>query len=112
MAVVDADSGKQLASPAIGDSPDAAAASVSRQLAFSSNGGGTLTVIDTAHAFKVLETLVTAPGGRTMAYDEATDRIFVAAATLGPPPPATAETPHPRASIVPGSYEVLVIGRP
>jgi sugar lactone lactonase YvrE len=113
MAVVNADSGQQLASPAIGDSPDAAAVSPSRQLAFSSNGGGgTLTVIDAAHAFKVLETLPTAPGGRTMAYDEAADRIFVAAATLGPPPPATAQTPHPRASIVPDSYEVIVIGRP
>jgi DNA-binding beta-propeller fold protein YncE len=112
MAVVDSESGKQLASPAIGDSPDAAGVSPSRQLAFSSNGGGTLTVIDTAHAFKVLETLPTAAGGRTMAYDEAADRIFVAAATLGPPPPSTPQNPHPRASIVPDSYEVIVVGRP
>ncbi len=112
MAVVNADSGQQLASPDIGDSPDAAGASPSRQLAYSSNGGGTLTVIDTAHAYKVLLTLPTAKGGRTMAYEEASDRIFVPSATLGPPPAAKSQTPHPRASIMPGTFEVVVIGRP
>ncbi len=46
MAVVDANSGKTLANPAIGDGPDAARYDSARKLAFSSNGGGTLTIID------------------------------------------------------------------
>ena len=46
MAVVDANSGKTLANPAIGDGPDAARYDATRKLAFSSNGGGTLTIID------------------------------------------------------------------
>ena len=46
MAVVDANSGKTLANPAIGDGPDAARYDAKRKLAFSSNGGGTLTIID------------------------------------------------------------------
>jgi DNA-binding beta-propeller fold protein YncE len=111
MAVVEADTGQQLASPEIGDSPDAAAFSPGKQLAFSSNGAGTLTVIDAAHGYKVLETLPTAPGARTMAYDDATDRIYLSTATLGPRPESTAQVPHPRPSIVPGTFEVLVVGR-
>jgi YVTN family beta-propeller protein len=112
MAVVDAAGGKQLASPAIGSSPDAAAFSPSRQLAFSSNGEGTLTVIDAAHGYKVLETLPTARGARTMAYDEVSDRIYVVTASFGPAPEPTVQMPHPRPSVVPGTYEVIVIGRP
>jgi DNA-binding beta-propeller fold protein YncE len=46
MAVVNADTGKVVATPAIGDGPDAAGFDPGTQLAFSSNGGsGTLTVI-------------------------------------------------------------------
>ena len=50
MAVVDANSGKTLANPAIGDGPDAARYDAKRKLAFSSNGGGTLTIIDASKA--------------------------------------------------------------
>ena len=52
MAVVDADSGKQIATPEIGDGPDAAAFSAKHQLAFSSNGAGSLTVVDVANGYK------------------------------------------------------------
>jgi YVTN family beta-propeller protein len=59
MAVVDTATGKQIASPAIGTGPDAAGFSPQYQLAFSSNGEGTLSVVDTAHGFKTIETLPT-----------------------------------------------------
>src|SRR5271170_46089 len=84
MAVIDADSGKQLASPEIGGGPDAAAFSATHQLAFSSNGDGTLTIIDAGNYYKVLENLPTARGARTMAYDRLTDRAFLVTAQLGP----------------------------
>src|SRR5712671_2425046 len=45
MAVVDADSGKVIATPAIGEGVDANGFDPSAQLAFSSNGDGTLTVV-------------------------------------------------------------------
>ena len=111
MAVVDAESGKQLASPAIGDAPDAAGYSVKRQLAFSSNGEGTLSVIDAAHGYRPLETVQTERGARTMSYDEGTDRVYVVTAEFGPRPAATAENPRPRPAIVPDSFTVLVVGR-
>jgi len=111
MAVIDADSGKQLASPEIGGGPDAAAFSATHQLAFSSNGDGTLTIIDAGNYYKVLENLPTARGARTMAYDRLTDRAFLVTAQLGPAPAPTEQNPHPRPAIVPDTFEVLVVGR-
>lgn len=112
MAVVDTESGKQLASPSIGDGPDAAGYNAKAQLAFSSNGGdGTFSVVDAAHGFQTIETLPTQKGARTMAYDPETDRAYMATAQFGPRPEATASNPRPRPSIIPDSFTVIVIGR-
>ncbi len=112
MAVVDADSGKTLANPSIGDGPDAARYDSKRKLAFSSNGGGTLTIIDASKdSYPVLQTVATERGARTMTLDEATGRIYLATAKFGERPPPTAENPRPRPAIVPGSFSILVVGR-
>src|ERR1700723_256601 len=111
MAVVDADSGKPIASPEIGQGPDAANFSAKHQLAFSSNGAGTLTVVDAANGYKVLEDLPTARGARTMSYDDVKDRVYLVTAKLGPAPEATAQMPHPRPTVLPDSFEVIVVGR-
>jgi YVTN family beta-propeller protein len=112
MAVVDADSGKTLANPAIGDGPDAARYDAMRKLAFSSNGGGTLTIIDAGKkSYPILQNLTTQQGARTMTLDSATGRIYLATALFGERPAPTAASPHPRPAIVPGSFTVLVVGR-
>jgi YVTN family beta-propeller protein len=113
MAVTDANTGKSLATPAIGDGPDAAAWDAAHKLAFSSNGAsGTLTVIGAASpGYPVLEDLPTQRGARTMAYDSATDRIYLVTAEFGPRPDPTPDNPHPRPAILPGSFTVLVAGR-
>jgi len=111
MAVVDAATGKQIASAAIGTGPDAAGFSAQYQLAFSSNGEGTLSVVDTAHGFKTIETLPTMKGARTMAYDPSTDRVYLTFAQYGPTPAATPEVPRPRPTLLPDSFTVLVVGR-
>jgi hypothetical protein len=46
-----------------------------------------------------------------MALDLASHQIFLVTAKFGLPPPSTAEQPHPRPSILPDSFEVLVVGR-
>lgn len=111
MNVLDARTGRVIATPSIGDGPDAARYDVRRRLAFSSNGGsGTLTVIDAGKSsYPVAQTLVTEPGARTMALDETTGRIYLATAKFGPRPAPTAAMPHPRPSIVPGSFVILVV---
>ena len=111
MVVVDASNGKVLALPAIGDGPDAAGWDAKNQLAFSSNGDGTLTVIDAANGYKPIETLPTAKGARTMAYDAGTDRIYLSSAEYGPAPAATAAAPRPRPAVLPDSFAIIVVGR-
>ena len=112
MAVVDANSGKMLANPAIGDGPDAARYDATRKLAFSSNGGGTLTIIDGSKpTYPVLQILNTQRGARTMTLDWVTGHIFLATASFGARPAPTADNPHPRPAIVPGSFTILVVGQ-
>jgi YVTN family beta-propeller protein len=111
MAVVDANTGKVIATPAIGDGPDAAAYDPKSKLAFSSNGEGTVTMIDTSNSsYKVLQNLATQQGARTMALDSATGKIYVVTAQFGPRPAATASTPRPRPAVVPDSFTVIVAG--
>ncbi len=112
MPVVDADSGKVLKLAAIGQGPDAAGFDAKDHLAFSSNGEGTVSVVDTSSPdYKTIQTIPTQKGGRTMAYDSGMDRVYVVAAQNGPAPAATTENPRPRPSIVPGSFSVIVLGR-
>ena len=111
MAVTDSVSGKQVARVVIGSGPDAAAFDSQLGLVFSSNGmDGTLTVIheESADEYRVLATVTTQVSARTMALDPATHRIYLAAAKLGATPPATTEQPHPRPSIAPDSFSILV----
>ncbi len=112
MAVVDANTGKSLSTPAIGDGPDATRWDAAHNLAFASCGEGVLSVVDTSQSsYPTVETLPTERGARTMAYDAASDRIYLVTAEFGPRPAPTAENPRPRPAIVPGSFTVIVVGR-
>ena len=112
MAVTNGDSGAQVAQVPIGRGPDAAAYDDKRGLVFSSNGEGTLTVVreESADHYRVLETVKTQAGARTMALDPASGRIYLATAEFGPAPAATPEQPHPRPTPLPDSFTVLVVG--
>ena len=113
MAVIDYESGKVLGLAAIGDSPDAAGFDPKHEWAFSSNGGdGTLTVIDAGKAgFPVLQTVKTEKGARTMAFDASTGRVYLVTAQFGDAPAPTAAMPHPRRSVVPDSFQILVVDK-
>lgn len=113
MAVTDSTDGKQVASVPIGEGPDAARFDPQRQLAFSSNGrSGTLTVAreETPDHYRVLADVPTQDSARTMALDDASGRIFLSAAELGPRPAPTRDHPHPRPTVKPGSFTILVVG--
>ena len=113
MAVVDADTGKVLATPAIGDGVDATTFDAETGLAFASCGEGVLTVVreESPDKFSVAENVPTQAGARTLALDSRTHNIFVVTAQFGPPPAATPDNPHPRRSIAPDSFVVLVVGK-
>ncbi len=113
LVVLDAAKGTVVASLAIGAGVDGVAFDPARQLVFSSNGDGTLTVIheDGPDKYTVVENVTTKKGGRTLALDEASGEVYIPTAQLGPPPAPSAEHPHPRPSIVPGTFEVMVVGK-
>jgi DNA-binding beta-propeller fold protein YncE len=113
MAVVDADSGKVLATPAIGDGVDATAFDDETGLAFASCGEGVLSVIreESPEKFMLAETVPTQTGARTLALDSKTHNVLVVTAKFGPPPAATPDNPHPRRSIVPDTFVVLVVAK-
>jgi hypothetical protein len=113
MAVVDADTGKVLATPAIGEGVDATRYDPVTGLAFASCGEGVLTVIkeESPKKFAVVENVPTQAGARTMALDTKTHNVYTVTAKFGPPPAPTAENPHPWRSIVPDTFVVLVLSQ-
>jgi DNA-binding beta-propeller fold protein YncE len=111
MVFSDIKSGKVTAGAPIGKGVDGVAFDPSSQLAYASNGAdGTITVVSAKDA-KVIETLPTARGARTIAIDEKTHHLFLPTAKFGATPAATPEHPRPRPAIVPDTFEVLEVGR-
>ncbi len=113
MAVVDADSGKVVATLPIGEGVDGSAFDPATGLAFASCGEGVLTVIreDSPGKFSVAENVPTQKGARTIALDSKTHQVFLVTAKFGPPPAPTADQPRPRPPILPDTFVVLVVGK-
>ncbi|MGH9679427.1 MAG: YncE family protein, partial [Candidatus Acidiferrales bacterium] len=114
MAVVDADTGKVVATHPIGTHVDAAEFDPATGLVyFSTADDGALWIYheDTPNTYSLVQTAKTQAGARTMALDHKTKRVYLAVADLGPIPAATPQTPRPRAPIIPGTFCVLVMGR-
>jgi DNA-binding beta-propeller fold protein YncE len=111
MAVMDANTGRVLGTAPIGEGADGAGFDPAARLAFASCGEGVLTAVTRAGSGtpEVAQTLATQRGARTMTLDERTHRIYLVTASFGPPPPATAEHPHPRPTILPGTFRLLVV---
>jgi len=113
MAIVDADSGKEVSTVPICDGVDATAYDAETKLAFASCHDGNLTVIreESPDKFTVAETVPTQEGARTMALDAKSHQVYTVTAKFGKAPAATADNPHPRPSIEPDSFVVLVLDK-
>lgn len=113
MLVIDSEKGNIVAQLPIGKRVDGVAFDAKLKMAFSSNGEGSITVVEevSANEFKVVETIKTEPGARTIALDPKTHHVFVSTAQYGETPAATAENPNPRPKVVPGTFMVLEYGR-
>lgn len=111
MVVLDAASGKVIASLPIGERVDGIVYDPSSRRAFSSNGDGTMTVVQEAprDSFKVLENIATRKGARTIAVNGKTHHLYLPTAEFDPPPAPTKENPKPRPVVKPGSFVVLDI---
>jgi DNA-binding beta-propeller fold protein YncE len=114
MAVVDAESGRVVATVPTGAGTDAAAFDPQTKLAFASNGGsGTLSVIQqkTADEYLTVADVKTQRGARTMALDTKTHKVYLSDADFGPAPAPTPQNAHPRPQILPGSFKLLVVSQ-
>ena len=112
MGVLDSNTGKLLATAAIGKGPDGAGWDAAHKLAFASCGEGVLSVIDaSATGYPTLQSLPTQRGARTMTFDAASGRLYLPTAEFGPAAAPTADNPRPRPAILPGSFTILVVGR-
>jgi DNA-binding beta-propeller fold protein YncE len=114
MAVIDADSGKLVATPEIGEGVDANAFDAELGYAYASNGeSGTLTVVheESPDKYSVVENVPTQAHARTMALDPKTHQVFLVTADFGPAPAATPDNAHPRPAMVKDSFVVLIFGK-
>jgi DNA-binding beta-propeller fold protein YncE len=113
MAILDSNNGRVISSVPIGPGPDDSAYDPETGLIYTSNGDGTVSVIqqEPPDRYSVLETVKTAPGARNMALDLKTKKIFLPLFDRGPPPPPTPETRNPRGNVIPGTFRVLVFGK-
>ena len=85
MAVVNADTGKIVASYPIGDHVDASAFDPETKLVFNSLGEGSIAVFqqDSADSYSALTNISTAQGSKTMALDAKTHRLYVPSLQAG-----------------------------
>jgi len=111
MIIVDASNGKVIKTLPIGDGCDGVAFDADKKLAFSSNGIGNITVVqeENANAFKVVETITTQKGARTIALNKTTHELYLPTAEFGEKPQPTAENPKPRPGLKPNSFQILVV---
>ena len=103
LVVFDTESGKVVATAAVGDDPDAAVFDPKSQRIFVSNADSTLTVIheDSPDAYTVEQTVPTGPGAKTCAF--AGGKLYLATAQFQ-------KDGSERPPLVAGTLEVLVVG--
>ena len=104
MFVVSTKTGKTIATIPTGDGTDAAGYDPGLNLAFASNGEGTLSVVgEKGGKYESEGNVPTQKGARTMALDPKTHKVFLVTAEFGPPVEGQRRPP-----IKPGTFTLLV----
>jgi DNA-binding beta-propeller fold protein YncE len=115
MAVMNADTGKVVATVPIGDGVDATWFDPGRKYVLNSCGqDGVLTVIheDSPDKYTVVENVKTEKSARTMTLDPKTHNIFLSVAEVEMLPPAAGDAKgRPRRKITPGTFGLLEFGK-
>lgn len=108
--VLNASTGVIVDSLPIGGGCDGAGFDAATKNIFTSNGDGTLSVYHekSADAFELLTNVATKRGARTIAVDEQSHLIYLPTADFEPADP---NVPKSRPKMIPGTFQVLVIGQ-
>ena len=125
MVILSATDGHIITDLPIGNGCDGATFNPATMEAFSSQGDGTLTVIkeDSPTSFSVEQTVPTPARAKVLTLDTKTNQIYTITAEYGPVPAVPANAPAlppgapawmrtPRPPMIPGSFQILVIGKP
>jgi YVTN family beta-propeller protein len=107
MVVTDAETGKVITTLPIGDHCDGVTFDPDKKRAYSSNGEGSITVVqeENANSFKVLETITTQPGARTITINKTTHHLYLPTAEYGSAPAEGNRRPP----IKPNSFVIIDI---
>jgi DNA-binding beta-propeller fold protein YncE len=113
MIILNAADGKILADLPIGVGCDGATFDPSTNEVFSTQGDGTLTVIkeNSPTSFSVEQTVKTPLRARTITEDMKTHHILTMTAEYAPAPAPAAGQKPARPTMVPGTFEIIVIGK-
>jgi DNA-binding beta-propeller fold protein YncE len=121
MIIVNAKTGEILTALPIGVGSDGAVFNPATMEAFSSQGDGTLTVVKESStkgetlsptSFAVEQTVATPVRARTLTLDAKTGHIILITAEYGPAPAPTTPGGRPgRPPMIPGSFEIVVVGK-
>ena len=111
--ILNADTGKIIATLPIGAGTDGAVFNASTMEAFSSQGDGTLTVIkeNSPTSFEVVQTVTTKPGAKTCTLDPKTNRVLLITVDREPALAAAPGKKAGRGAVVPDSFTILAVGR-
>jgi len=111
LVVMDQMTGKIIASLPIGDHVDAATFDEGSQRIYTSNGEGTVTVIQKTGKddYKVVENIATHKGAKTMALSQSTHHLYLPCAEYDAAPAPTKEKPKSKAPVKANSFMVLDI---
>jgi DNA-binding beta-propeller fold protein YncE len=107
MVVIDAETGKVITTLPIGDRCDGVAFDSEKKRVYSSNGEGSITVVqeENSNSYKVLETVTTKPGARTIAIDKTTHHLYLTTAEYEAIPSSS----NSRPALKPNSFQILDI---
>jgi DNA-binding beta-propeller fold protein YncE len=113
MVILNAGDGKILETLPIGAGTDGAVFNPKTMEAFSSEGGGTLTIVkeNSPTSFVVEQTLQTQPRAKTLTLDHKTDRLLLITAEFTPAPAPPPGGRPGRGQIVPDTFSILVVGK-
>ena len=111
MVILNADSGKVVTTLPIGEGVDANVFDAQTKQIFSSQGDGTLTIIQAAPGdqFSVQQNATTQRGARTMALNPKNHDIYLVSAEFDEAPAVDGQ-PRPRRTLKPDTFTLIVMG--
>lgn len=113
MIILSAKDGKILDALPTGNGSDGMVFNPATMEAFSSQGDGTITVVkeNSPTSFTVEQTIKTPARARTITMDAKTGHLYLITAEYAPAPPAEPGQRPARPAMIPGSFEIIVVGK-